>query len=79
MKHYNFELAMSATISDQVVQEMVASVVEKQTGKKIKSINAIHNDSVFAGYSVIFCADGAKPQSFKPSKDFIIETFGAEE
>lgn len=78
MKHYNFELAMSAVISDQVVQEMVASVVEKQTGKKVKNINAIYNDSVFAGYSVTFHAAGAKPQSFKPSKDFIVETFGAE-
>lgn len=35
---YNFEFAVSAQISEKVVKEMVAKVVEEQTGKKVSSI-----------------------------------------
>jgi len=36
---YNFELAMSATLSVKVVEEMIRKVVEEQTGKKITTVN----------------------------------------
>lgn len=78
MKQYDFELAMGATISELVVKEMVASVVEKQTGKKIKSIDAVYTDGKFNGYTATFYTD-IKPQRFKPSKEFIVENYGAEE
>lgn len=38
MKNYNFDFAVSAKISPQVVQEMIKKVVEEQTGKTVKSI-----------------------------------------
>jgi hypothetical protein len=80
IKQYNFELAMGATISESVVQEMVTSIVEKQTGKKVKSIELMYDESKFSGYSVTFYTDTAPPQkSFKPSREFIAETYGADE
>lgn len=80
IKQYNFELAMGATISESVVQEMVTSVVEKQTGKRVKSIELVYDGSKFSGYSVTFYADTVPPpKSFKPSKEFIPETFGENE
>jgi hypothetical protein len=79
MKQYNFELAMGATISEAVVQEIVTSVVEKQTGKKVKTIELTNDGARFTGYSVTFYTDVIVPKSFKPSKEFIPETFGETE
>lgn len=70
-KNYDFEIAMGATISDSIVKEMVVSMVEKQVGKKIKSIDMLYNENKFAGYNVTFYNDGIRPQSFTPSKEFI--------
>ena len=38
MKNYNFDFAVSAKISPKVVEEMIKSVVEEQTGKRVKTI-----------------------------------------
>lgn len=38
MKNYNFDFAVSAKISPKVVEEMIKSVVEEQTGKQVKAI-----------------------------------------
>lgn len=35
---YNFDFAVSATISVKVVEEMIKKVVEDQTGRKVKKI-----------------------------------------
>lgn len=36
---YNFDFAVSAQISDKVVEEMITKIVEEQTGRKVKSIS----------------------------------------
>jgi len=36
---YNFELAVSAQISEKVVKEMITRIVEEQTGKKVSNID----------------------------------------
>lgn len=36
--NYNFDFAVSATISAKVVEEMIKKVVEEQTGKKVARI-----------------------------------------
>lgn len=36
--NYNFDFAVSATISSKVVEEMIKKVVEEQTGKKVARI-----------------------------------------
>ena len=38
MQNYNFDFAVSATISAKVVEEMIKKVVEEQTGKKVANI-----------------------------------------
>ena len=38
MNGYNFDFAVSAKISEQVVKEMITRVVEEQTGKKVSKI-----------------------------------------
>lgn len=38
MNGYNFDFSVSATISEQVVKEMIARVVEEQTGKKVTKV-----------------------------------------
>lgn len=36
---YNFDFAISAQVSADVIEEMVTSIIEEQTGRKIKSIS----------------------------------------
>lgn len=36
---YNFDFAVSATISQKIIEEMVKKVVEEQTGRKVSSIS----------------------------------------
>jgi hypothetical protein len=74
-KHYDFEIAMGATISDSIVKEMVVSVVEKQVGKKIKSIDMLYDENKFSGYSITFYNDNIKPKSFIPSKEFVVQNW----
>lgn len=38
MSKHNFSIATSAKISEKVVREMIAKVVEEQTGQKVESI-----------------------------------------
>lgn len=38
MPGYNFDFAMSANLSVKVVEEMIQSVVEQQTGKKVATV-----------------------------------------
>lgn len=56
---YNFKIAMNATISPVVVEEMIRAAVENQTGKKITKIEIQMYEGKFAGYVVDF--DEAKP------------------
>ena len=41
MKQYNFDIAMSANVSESVVQDMVTAIVEKQTGRQVKALKPI--------------------------------------
>lgn len=66
---YDFKYAMSATVSPQVVEEMITRIVEEQTGKKVKSIKIELRtkptgfgmtetiEPVFNGYTVNFEAE----------------------
>jgi len=57
---YNFKIAMNATISPVVVEEMIRAAVENQTGKKITKVEIqVDDDGKFAGYVVDF--DETKP------------------
>jgi hypothetical protein len=66
MNGYNFDFAVSATISEQVVKEMITKVVEEQTGKKVDKIEMKmrsvtkgwqrdeYTETVFDGVTVYF-------------------------
>lgn len=66
MKGYNFDFAVSAKISPKVVEEMIKSVVEEQTGKRVKTIKLEmrsvtkgnqrdeYTETVFDGATVFF-------------------------
>ena len=51
---YNFKIAMNATISPAVAEEMIRAAVENQTGKKITKVEIQMDDGKFAGYAVNF-------------------------
>ena len=58
--NYNFDLAVSATISAKVAEEMIKRIVEEQTGKKVASVEvrlqkeSNPGETVFDGYRVFF-------------------------
>ena len=66
MNGYNFDFAVSAKISEQVVKEMITKVVEEQTGKKVSKIEMNmrsvtkgwqrdeYTETVFDGVTVYF-------------------------
>lgn len=70
MNGYNFDFAVSAKISEQVVKEMITKIVEEQTGKKVVSVKVEvrtittgygygeRDETVFDGVTVYF--EGAK-------------------
>lgn len=47
--NYNFNLAVSATVSAKVVEEMVKKIVEEQTGRKVKNIT-FKTKNEYSGY-----------------------------
>lgn len=66
MNGYNFDFAVSAKISEQVVKEMITKVVEEQTGKKVSKVEMNmrsvtkgwqrdeYTETVFDGVTVYF-------------------------
>jgi hypothetical protein len=48
--NYNFDFAVSATISAKVVEEMVKKIVEDQTGRKVKKITFKTKEVSSGGY-----------------------------
>ena len=72
MSGYNIDFAMSATLSSNVVEEMVRKVVEEQTGKKVASVTFKHRDisddrerfsvAGFDGCVVTFATDKIKTE-----------------
>lgn len=75
--NYNFEIAMSALLSDQVVREMVIKEVQDQTGKRVTDIVARYDKGEFTGFQVFFAPETRirKPVS---SKEFIKMKFDGE-
>jgi ethanolamine utilization protein EutQ (cupin superfamily) len=69
MSGYNFDFAVSATISKSVVEEMIRKVVEEQTGRKVASVTFKHCETggymdrgsytVFDGCTVTFAKDSS--------------------
>lgn len=73
---YEFDINMFVHISADIVEHMVTSMVEEQTGKKVKKLKIKYNDDKFIGYDIEFVSEKSntkknrKPhkidKSFKP-------------
>jgi hypothetical protein len=57
---YNFELAMSADVSAEVVIEMVTNRVREQTGKNIDEVIIKIEDNQFKGFKIMFDTEQAE-------------------
>lgn len=69
---YNFEIEMTATISDQTAKEMITKEVEQHTGKRVNNIVALAD----GGYQVTFDPNSkTKVIPLKPTKDFVVNHF----
>ena len=81
MNHkFDIDVAMTATIDSKIVIDIITDVVEKQTGKKVSDIYPKYNGSVLESFHVVFDPQSSiKKHAFKPSKEFIVENFGAED
>ena len=66
---YNIEIAMSATLSEKVVEEILRKEVEEQTGRTVQAINTNYDGTKFTGYQVIFVPESTI--SYKSSKEFV--------
>ena len=72
MQGYNFDFALSAQISPEVVEEIIKNTVEQQTGKKVASVRfntqtvtrgmgvTEHDVTEFAGVTVYFLQEEAQ-------------------
>ncbi len=69
---YNFDLAMSADVSSEVVIEMVCNLIKEQTGKNIADVVVKIEDNQFKGFKIMFDPEQAelvsdtKPTDKKP-------------
>lgn len=67
--HYKIEIAMSATISAQIIEQIVRREVQEQTDRVIENITINYNEGKFAGYHVTFQPE--KTNGYISSKEFI--------
>ncbi len=70
-EQYKIEIAMSAMLSPQVVEEIVRREVEEQTGRKVVKITTNYDSNKFEGYHITFAPETADSTAYKSSKEFI--------
>jgi hypothetical protein len=73
--NYKYDLDMSASLSVQVVEQMIKDAVEKQTGKKIASMTVKYNESELAGYDIFFVPDNVKSMYVRTGKEFVVTEY----
>lgn len=79
---HKFDIEMTAMISSEVAMNMVVAAVERQTGRQVTDIRVKHDGTKFDGFQLTLDPSTIatpKKHAFKPSKEFIVEHFGAEE
>jgi hypothetical protein len=79
---YNFELSISARVSPKTVEEIVKTVVEDQTGRKVETIEAksarvsrgmgpsATTEDEFNGYYITFVAEKPVKEKSKQEPQF---------
>ena len=66
---FKIEIAMSTTISAQIVEQIIRQEVQEQTDRVIENITINYNEGKFAGFHIKFQPD--KTASYRSSKEFI--------
>ncbi len=77
--NHKFDIEMTANISSEVAMNMIVAAVELQTGKQVSDISVKYDGTKFDGFHVTLNPGTIHRKAFKPSKEFIVENFGAEE
>ncbi len=84
---YNFNLAVSATISSKVAEEMITKIVEEQTGKKVASIEtklrkvtkgigpSESSETIFDGFHVFFQNEPVAKKETKLDNGFKVTSY----
>jgi len=84
---YNFDLAVSATITSKVAEEMITRIVEEQTGKKVASVEtklrkvskgigpSENVETVFDGFHVLFKTEPGTKTSTNQDNGFKLTTY----
>ncbi len=84
---YNFNLAVSATISSKVAEEMITKIVEEQTGKKVASIEtklrkvtkgigpSESTETIFDGFHVFFQNEPVTKKETKLDNGFKVTSY----
>jgi hypothetical protein len=84
---YNFELSITATVTGKVAEDIVRSVVEEQTGRKIHKIEPKYSRvskgfgpdvemyTEFDGYTITFMPEKATAKSKQNVQEFNKETY----
>jgi hypothetical protein len=84
---YNFDLAISATVSKTVAEEMIQKIVEQQTGKKVSSIEvrlrqitkgigpSESTETVFDGFHIFFNEEKSRPKESSDKQGFVKATY----
>lgn len=77
---HKFDIEMTASINDTVAMNIIVAAVERQTGRQVTDIQVKYDGTRFDGFHVTLNSESAvKKAAFKPSKEFIVETFGADD
>ncbi len=77
--NHKFDIEMTANITSEVAMNMIVAAVELQTGKQVSDIRVKYDGTKFDGFQVALDPGTLHRKSFKPSKEFIVQNFGAEE
>jgi hypothetical protein len=78
--NFDIDVTMTATINSTVAMQMIIDAVERQTGQKVADIFPKYDGTMLDAFHIVFDPHTTiKRKSFKPSKEFVVENFGAEE
>jgi hypothetical protein len=72
---YKIDLAMSAILSPQVVEEMIIAAVERQTGRRVTNISVNYDGAKFNGFHVQFDPNQTVEKEIVTTQKFIADRY----
>ena len=71
--HYKIDIAMSATLSAHVVEQIIKQAVEEQTERVVENITVTYDGTKFDGFHVTFRPEHSR--GYKSSKEFVEQKY----